>query len=172
MVVVPETRLPWLLFGDGSQGQMIGKKDLGPDDEGVRLTELRFRPTEELLASYGIARGDLDAEYSLTFRYPSAMILILSDDPVNQTVLVFCDVKGRDTKLTNLNAYLLDTLMGYEKRIKSLQAQNAWLHAENTRISTHMDEYIKRNSEMFLSAIKVRGSIDEQGGFPPPSGDE
>lgn len=161
MVVVPETRLPWIFWGEGSQGQLIQKKELGPDEEGVKMTQIRFRPTEELMATYGIPREDLDHEYSLTFRYPSCMILHLSDDPINQTILIMCDVKGRDTKLTNLNAYLLDTLTGYEKRIKSLQAQNAWLHAENKKMTSHLDEYIKGKTDLFLSAIKVRGDIDQ-----------
>jgi len=169
MSVVPEQRLPWLLFGDGSQGQVIQQRDVGPDDEGVKTTEVRFRPTEELLNLYGIPKTDLDSEYSLAFRYPSTMIIQLSKDPVNQTVLILCDVKGRDTHLTNMNAYLLDTIMGYEKRIKSLQAQNAWLHNEITKVTSHLNEYIQRNAEVFMTAIKVRGDIDAQGiAMTPP----
>lgn len=162
MTVVPEQRLPWILWGDGAQGQLIQRKEVGPDDDGVRVVEIRFRPTEELMAMYGIPRSDLDMEYSLTYRYPAVTCITLSDDPVNQTILIMCDVKGRDTKLTNLNAYLLDTIMGYEKRIKSLTAQNAWLHAELKRMASHMNEYIMRNAEMFKSAISVRGDIDQQ----------
>lgn len=165
VTVIPETRLPWILWGDGAQGQLIQKKDIGADEDGVKMSEIRFRPTEELMATYGIPRSDLDHEYSLAFRYPTAFIVNLSDDPVNQTVLILCDVKGNDTKMTNLNAYLLDTLMGYEKRIKSLQAQNAWLHNEIKRMTSHMNEYIQRNAEMFKSAISVRGDIDQSNMF-------
>ena len=165
-----ETRLPWLLFGDGSQGQLLSKKDVGQNDEGVKMVEIRFRPTEEMMATYGIPRSDLDMEYSLSFRYPTTYIITLSDDPVNATMIVMCDVKGRDTKLTNLNAHLLDTIMGYEKRIKSLQAQNAWLHAELKKMTSQINAYIKENAEMFMNAIKVRGEIDNP--FPSGGGDE
>jgi len=159
--IIPETRLPWILFGDGSQGQLLTKKDIGPSsDDGVRMIEIRFRPTEELMALYGIERNELDNEYSLTFRYPGVYVMTLSDDPVNATMIILCDVKGRDTKLTNMNAYLLDTITGYEKRIKSLQAQNAWLHAEMKRLTSHFNEYVKQNAEMFKTAIGVRGDID------------
>jgi hypothetical protein len=160
MVVVPEQRLPWIFWGDGSQGQLISKKQIGDDDDGVKMTEIRFRPTEELLSLHGIPRSDLDQEYSLAFRFPSAYVITLSEDPVNSTVLIMCDIRGRDTKLTNMNAASLDTIMGYEKRIKSLQAQNAWLHAELKKMTSHVNEYIKGNAEMFLEAIKVRGEID------------
>ena len=160
MTVIPETRLPWLLFGDGSQGQLLSRKEIGPNDEGVRMTEIRFRPTEELLAMYGISKSDLDSEFSLTYRYPSVHIITLSQDPVNSTILILCDVKGRETKLTNLNAYLLDTITGYEKRIKSLQSQNAWLYGELKKMTSHITAYIKDNADMFKSAISVRGEID------------
>ena len=160
MVVVPETRLPWILWGDGAQGQLLGRKSVADSEEGVKMTEIRFRPTQELLAMYGIANKDLDHEYSLTFRYPTIHVTTLSDDPVNQTILILCDVKGRDSKLTNLNAHLLDTVMGYEKRIRALTAQNAWLHSELKKMTSHVNEYIKQNAEMFMSAIKVRGDID------------
>ena len=161
-MVVPETRLPWILWGDGSQGQLLTKKELGPStDDGVRLVELRVRPTEELLANYGIAKSELDAEWSLSFRYSAHNVITLSDDPVNATILILCDVKGRETKLTNLHAYLLDTVIGYEKRIKALTAQNAWLHAELKKMSSHMNEYVKNNAELFMEAIKVRGNIDQ-----------
>lgn len=157
MTVYPESRLPWLLFGDGAQGQLLEKKSLGEDEDGVKIEEIRFRPTEELMQRHNLSRNDLDAEYSLTYRYPSVNIITLSDDPVNATTLIMTDVKGRNTKLTNLNAYLLDTITGYEKRIKSLQAQNAWLHNELRKMTSHMNEYIKNNAEMFKSAISVRG---------------
>ena len=38
-MVVPETRLPWLVFGDGSQGQLLEKKDIGPDEDGVHMSK-------------------------------------------------------------------------------------------------------------------------------------
>ena len=79
----------------------------------------------------------------------------------NQTILILSDVKGSDTKLTNLNAYLMDTVMGYEKRIRALTAQNAWLHSELKKMTSHVNEYIKQNAEMFKTAITVRGDIDQ-----------
>ena len=159
-MVIPETRLPWLVFGDGSQGQLLEKKDAGPDEEGVNMIELRFRPTEELMEKYGIPRSDLDHEWSLRCRVQKNYFWTLSDDPVNATVLILCDVKCRKTKLTDMNAELLETITGYEKRIKALEAQVAWLHADNKKKSSNIHEYIKQNSELFLEAIKVRGEID------------
>lgn len=161
MTVIPETRLPWILWGDGSQGQLLSRKAIGSDEEGVKISEIRFRPTQELLGMYGFSNNELDAEYSLTFRYPTVHVVTLSDDPVNQTILILSDVKGRETKLTNLNAYLMDTVMGYEKRIRALTAQNAWLHSELKKMTSHVNEYIKQNAEMFKTAIAVRGDIDQ-----------
>jgi len=169
-MVIPETRLPWIFWGDGSQGQLIGKKDVGPDEDGIKMIEIRFRPTEELLALYGIPKSELDHEFSMSARYPKSVAIFLSQDPINQTLFVMCDVKGRETTVTNLNSYYLDTITGYEKRIKALTAQNAWLHSEMKKMTSHINEYIKQNAEMFLTAIKVRGDIDNPLGMGGGSG--
>lgn len=161
MTVYHRQRLPWIFWGDGSQGQLLEKRPPKKNDEGVEMVQIRFRPTEELLSRYGIPRSDLDHEFSLSRWYPKAYVHFLSEDPLNNTVLIMCDVKSRDTKLTNMKAYLLDTVMGYEKRIKSLQAQNAWLHSQLQKMSAHMEKYIEENANMFLKAIKVRGEIDQ-----------
>ena len=152
------------MFGDGSQGQLLYKKDNLVDTEGVRLSEIRFRPTHELMQRYKISMNDLDVESSIIRRYPSSKILSLSDDPMTNTVLVFCDVVGENTRLSNLHAYLFDTIEGYEKRIKTLVSQNAWLHSEIKKMTSNMNEYVKDKAKLFLTAIKVRGEIDQQ--FP------
>lgn len=166
--VVPEQRLPWILFGDGSQGQLLRKNDNLVDKEGVRISEIRFRPTRELMANYGISEDELDEESSIVRRFPASKIVNLSDDPTQNTLLVFCGVNGEETRLSNLNAHLFDTVEGYEKRIKSLTAQNAWLHSEIKKMTSNIDEYIKDRAKLFLNAIKVRGEIDAP--FPSPGG--
>jgi len=167
--VVPEQRLPWILFGDGSQGQLLRKNDNLVDKEGVRISEIRFRPTKELMVVYGISEDELDEESSIVRRFPSSKILSLSEDPTQNTILVFCGVNGEETRLTNMHASLFDTIEGYEKRIKSLTAQNAWLHSEIKKMTSSIDEYIKDRAKMFLNAIKVRGDIDSQ--FPVAGGE-
>ena len=114
------------------------------------------------MAKYGIPRSDLDYEFSLKFRCQKNYIWTLSDDPTNATVLILCDVKGLKTKLTDMEAELLETIVGYEKRIKALEAQCAWLHGDNKTKSAHVHEYIKQNAELFKEAATVRGEIDKE----------
>jgi len=158
--IVPEQRLPWILWGDGSQGQLLRRTENLVDKQGVKITEMRFRPTRELMQVYNIREDELDEESSVIRRYPTSKVMSLSDDPILNTILVFTDVDGGDTRLSNMHAHLFDTIEGYEKRIKSLVAQNAWLHSEIRKMTSHVDEYIKDRAKLFMSAIAVRGEID------------
>lgn len=137
---IREPRYPWLIFGDGLQGQLINeKRDI--DTDGTEVVMLRFRPTRALRQKYKIERNEVDEELTITKKYPAEFLVPASEDPRFPAKFLVCNYLGQETKLSTRESDLLYDIRGLKKTNVSLKAQLAYMHENYRKMTSEVPEY-------------------------------
>lgn len=151
-----EPRKPMIIFGNGLQGEVESFDEGIIDDEGLEVTRIEFRPTQELVDHYGYYNYTKPEELTFIVDYPKVYVrVLLAGDPKNRSILVMCDFFGRDTDLTRLNIELLNSNKLLQRQITSLKYQTARLNYDLQVASRNYGEYAKNQlDDVFVPIAK------------------
>jgi len=162
-----EARKPLLIFGNGLQGEVENFQEGIISEEGVEMSRIEFRPTEEFVRFYGLTDDDFTNINEKTFivDYPSIYVEILAKgDPEHQCIIVLCDFLGRDTQLTKKHIELFNSNKLLQREVVSLKYVTAKLNYDLQLANKNTGEYTKNLLDDFIIPIvkKTRGNLTEQ----------
>lgn len=141
-----EPKYPWICYGDGYMGLVISIM-AGKDNEGKDVWKIRIIPTEELAKRHNIPLDALDpSNLSIQVEYPLETITQLSSDPIYPVYFCFLNFKGEDCPGTMFWKGKMDAdkIMGLNKIIDLLKAENAYLTEQLQIARTNIEEFNAR----------------------------
>jgi hypothetical protein len=142
--IVLETKLPWIVYGDGYMAQ-INNIVASTDDNGEETLKLTITPTPELAKRYNINIDMIDEHLYINVEYPKNMIKQINNDPAWTVYFCFLNFFGQPTSSTNFWNGMIDIerVNGLSKINHLLKAENAYLVEQLEKAKTNVSQYIK-----------------------------
>lgn len=160
---VVEPVWPTLIFGDGTQAQLLRIRKIRGDD-GIWRKEFRFRVTEDLMYKYDITESELVGEfYEIDRIYDPDLHIVLDDDPATETHMLLCDFKcGTDTPILKLVGKHLETIKTLRKRLENSRIDNAVLLQDINKLTSRLGETDMKTVERFQAITGYKKKEPEE----------
>lgn len=153
---------PVINFGDGTWARVIEIKP-NKDSQGIDTNIMKIIPGPELIAIYDIPDDMMDDQHHIRIEIPCGFMSNVSISPAFPTYWCYVNIFGKDCPGTQFLKGFVDSqkILGYQKIMDSLKAENAWLKEKYYKASTNNFKWLNE-----ISSVKDMMNINIQSGIP------